>query len=81
MDSIQEETASGWHFFRVPAVFIRPWTAIVLFGMAFVAYSVYRHVFADAALPTAVQELRMPVANPELEPERPDLIGEPRIDE
>ena len=26
-------------------------------------------------------ETRMPVANPLLEPDRPDLIGEPRIDE
>jgi hypothetical protein len=81
MDSIQEKTAPARRVFRVPAIFIRPWTAIVLLGMAFVAYSVYLHVFADATLPTDAQELRLPVANPALEPERPDLIGEPRIDE
>ena len=81
MDPIQEKATPGWHFFRVPAFFIRLRTAILLAGIAIVAYTVYRHVFAEAPPPGGVRELRMPVANPELEPERPDLIGEPRIDE
>ena len=81
MDPIQKKATPGWTFFRVPAFFIRLKTAILLAGMAIVAFAVYRHVFTDAPPPADVQELRMPVANPELEPERPDLIGEPRIDE
>ena len=31
--------------------------------------------------PETNSDLRAPVANPVLEPDRPDLIGEPRIDE
>ena len=81
MDPIQEKATPGWYFFRIPAFFVRLRTVILLAGMTIVAYTVYRHVITDAPPPADVQELRMPVANPLLEPERPDLIGEPRIDE
>lgn len=81
MDPIQEKSTPGWYFLRVPAFFIRLRIAILLAGMGIVAYAVYRHVVNDAPPRADVHELRMPVANSLLEPERPDLIGEPRIDE
>jgi len=51
---------------------------LVLTAIGFGIYS-----YLETSEPHAVLENtpRIPIANPILEPDRPDLIGEPRLDE
>jgi hypothetical protein len=53
---------------------------ILLLGV--IIFATGKYLRAAAEKPAGdIPEYRMPVANPVLEPDRPDLIGEPRIDE
>ena len=55
---------------------------IVLLTLIITALGIETYLFLVS--PTTVPpstELRIPITNPQLEPDRPDLIGEPRIPE
>ena len=54
--------------------------ALVLVALAALGFEIYRY-FEDQDRNEVTYDVRMPVANPILEEDRPDLIGEPRIDE
>lgn len=56
------------------------WTMIV-FALVVLGVAGYRAAKSPTEMGVPANELRMPVANPPLEPDRPDLIGEPRFDE
>lgn len=53
------------------------WTTIVL-ALVVLGVASYRAMKSPTEMSVPENELRMPVANPPLEPDRPDLIGEPR---
>ena len=54
--------------------------AIVLVALAALGFEIYRY-FDDQDRNEVTTDYRMPTANPILEEDRPDLIGEPKIDE
>jgi hypothetical protein len=54
--------------------------ALALIGLAIFAGAKFMRS-GDDKRGDDIPDYRMPVANPVLEPDRPDLIGEPRIDE
>jgi len=54
--------------------------ALVLVALAALGFEIYKY-FDDRDRNEATADFRMPTANPILEEDRPDLIGEPRIDE
>jgi len=54
--------------------------ALVLVALAALGFEIYRY-FDVQDRNEVTSDVRMPVANPILEDDRPDLIGEPRIDE
>ena len=54
--------------------------ALVLVACAALAFEIYKYFDAQNRA-VVTSDFRMPVANPILEEDRPDLIGEPRIDE
>mgnify|MGYP001814082913 CR=1 FL=1 len=59
----------------------RRWPALLLVCLLALSYVVtgqFQRTEPEAGVET---DYRAPVANPVLEPDRPDLIGEPRIDE
>jgi hypothetical protein len=59
----------------------RLWPAIILVVFLALGYvAAGQHAAETPGMPAA-SEIRMPVANPPLEPDRPDLLGEPRIDD
>ena len=55
--------------------------ATVLLVLAALAFEAYRFFDARDRATAAATDFRMPVANPPVEPTRPDLFEEPRIDE
>jgi len=82
MDPIPQTPTPGWRLFRLLNLAIRLRPALLLLGAGIVAYGFYQHfAVGGSSPPSHVEELRIPVANPVLEPDRPDLLGEPRIDE
>jgi len=60
--------------------FSRQKTAIVMLVLTALGVGIYGYLETSEPLAVSENDLRMPIANPPLEPERPDLIGEPRID-
>ena len=54
--------------------------ALVLVALAALGFEIYKY-FDIRDRDEVSSDFRMPVANPILEEDRPDLIGEPRIDE
>lgn len=50
---------------------------VALAALGFAASNFFGHQGQE----TAVPDYRLPVANPPVEPDRPDLLEEPRIDE
>lgn len=54
--------------------------ALVLVALAALGFEIYKY-FDDRDRNEVTSDFRMPTANPILEEDRPDLIGEPRIDE
>ena len=54
--------------------------ALVLVALAALGFEIYKY-FDDQNRDELSSEYRMPTANPILEEDRPDLIGEPKIDE
>ena len=59
----------------------RRWPALLLVCLLALSYVVTAQFQHAEPEPGAETDYRAPVANPVLEPDRPDLIGEPRIDE
>lgn len=61
--------------------FSRQTAAIVMLVLTAIGFGIYSYL--ETSEPHAVLENtpRIPIANPILEPDRPDLIGEPRLDE
>ena len=55
--------------------------AIILIVFLALGYVAAGQLAAETPSTPAASEIRMPVANPLLEPDRPDLLGEPRIDD
>lgn len=55
--------------------------ALVLVALAALGFELYKYFDVRPTDQTVRSDYRMPVANPPLEPERPDLIEEPKIDE
>lgn len=62
------------HFYRQAA-------AIVMLALAIIGFGIYGYLVASESPAVSENTLRIPLVNPTLEPDRPDLIGEPRIDE
>ena len=54
---------------------------ILLIGTAIFGYGIYQYIQLQEISSESPPEFRMPVTNSPLEPDRPDLLGEPRIDE
>ena len=77
----QESGGLGWHVFRLLTIFFRLRSLILLAGAAVISYGIYSHFKVRTTAPQSATDIRMPIANAPLEPDRPDLIGEPRIDE
>ena len=78
---IQEPGGPRWQVFRLFSATVRYRLLILLAGATVIGYGIISF-FQDGSEETqAVPDIRMPVANTPLEPDRPDLIGEPRIDE
>jgi len=52
-----------------------------MLALTAIGFGIYRYL--ETSEPQAVSENtpRIPIANPTLEPDRPDLIGEPRPDQ
>ena len=78
---IHESSGLAWHIFRLVSGVIRFRPLILLAGAAVISYGIYNHFKEQAAAPHTPAEIRMPITNAPLEPDRPVLIGEPRIDE
>lgn len=55
--------------------------AIILVVLFVLGQQVLEQLTASESPASATENLRVPVAHPPLEPDRPDLIGEPAIDE
>ena len=54
--------------------------ALVLVALAALGFEIYKY-FDDQDRNEVTSDYRMPVANPILEEDRPDLIGEPQFEE
>jgi hypothetical protein len=57
------------------------WIATIAVGLLVATYLLVPMAGTDTPTVEFDSEFRAPVANPVLEPDRPDLIEEPRIDE
>lgn len=55
--------------------------AVVLAIILLAGFVVFRAVVGPSEEHQAEEDLRVPVANPPAEPDRPDLLQEPKIDE
>ena len=66
---------SATHQFRLVLVLV----AVAALGVA--AFKYFDHLAQDPAQEPVPPDYRLPVANPPVEPDRPDLLEEPRIDE
>ena len=55
--------------------------ALVLVALAALGFEVYKYFDVRDREQQASTGFRMPVANPPLEPDRPDLIEEPKIED
>ena len=66
---------------RYRAAVDRRWPAALLVCLLALSYFVAGQYQRAEPEPAVGSDYRAPVPNPELEPDRPDLIGEPRIDE
>ena len=70
---------SATHQFRLVLVLV------ALAGLGVAAIKYFDHLDQDPAQDPAQEpvppDYRLPVANPPVEPDRPDLLEEPRIDE
>jgi hypothetical protein len=72
---------AGWRQFRPVNgnIRVRPLALLLVTGI--VVYGIITHYQNRDTTAIETSERRMPVTNSPLEPDRPDLIGEPRIDE
>ena len=80
-DSSRDSRSPGWRATRPTSAVFRMRPVVLLIGAAIISYGLYRHFSATVADTSAATDIRMPITNAPLEPDRPDLIGEPRIDE
>lgn len=80
-NSIRESGRIGWFFFRLAPAIGRLRPLILLAGAVAICYGIYQQFQAQETVHQAMPNMRMPVTNSPLEPDRPDLLGEPRIDE
>lgn len=71
----------GRQKFRLLAAAVRVRPVILLIGAAIIGWGIYSHWKQRTEAVDAASDIRMPITNAPLEPDRPDLIGEPRIDE
>ena len=55
--------------------------AVVLLAVAALGFEIYKYLDDCPPEQQLSSDVRMPVANPPVEPSRPDLFEEPRIDE
>ena len=55
--------------------------ALLLVALLALAFEVFRYFDMREREQTALSSYQLPVANPLLEPDRPDLLAEPRIEE
>jgi hypothetical protein len=78
---VPEAGRLNWRVSRLNSAIIRVWPLLLLAGAAVIAYGVYTRVSEHGDVPEAASDIRVPITNAPLEPDRPDLIGEPRIDE
>ena len=54
---------------------------LLLVALVVIGFGIYEHFNRSERQENTNENLRIPVTNPLLEPDRPDLIGEPRIDD
>lgn len=80
-NSISESHGATWHVSRLVTGIGRVRLLIVLVGAAIIGYGIYQNFQLQKSADESPLEVRMPITNSPLEPDRPDLIGEPRIDE
>lgn len=55
--------------------------ALVVVALAALGFEIFKYFDVRSAEQAVTADYRLPVANPPLEPDRPDLIEEPRIEE
>ncbi len=68
-------------FFRAKSWGGRASTAVILVMLATAGFMLYQHLGKTAPAPAHQNDLYMPVVDPVLEPDRPDLIGDSLSDE
>jgi len=61
--------------------FSRQTVAIVMLVLSVIGFGIYGYLETPEPRAVSGNTPRIPIANPALEPDRPDLIGEPRLDE
>lgn len=65
----------------MPSVTRRTMRLIALLGLAALVFMLFGYVEDQRDRQQLRADFRVPVANPPVEPDRPDLFEEPRIDE
>jgi hypothetical protein len=81
MSRTSDNTAAGRPGVWILSLIGRFKVMLIVIALLALSIALYRLNNSRSVPVETTQDLRMPVTNPPLEPDRPDLIGEPRINQ